>query len=62
MSASAVIYHESANYPGKAGMILTINGGTLVGADKSVDVQSTEVEPKVYVYGGDLTPPYVPVD
>ena len=62
MSASAVIYHESANYPGKAGMALTINGGTFIGADKSIDVQSNEVEPKVYVYGGDMIPPYVPAD
>ena len=62
MSASAVIYHESANYPGKAGMILTINGGKFIGADKSVDIQSTEIEPKVYVNGGTFEPPYQPID
>ena len=62
MSQSAIIYDEKSNYPGKAGMNLTVNGGTFVGFDKSIDVQSTEVEPKVYVYGGAFVPPYVPAD
>jgi len=62
MSASAVIYHESANYPGKAGMILTINGGSFKGVDHSVEVLSNEVEPKVYVNGGEFDPAYQPVD
>ena len=58
MSASAVIYHESANYPGKAGMSLTINGGTFVGADHSLEVLSNEVTPNVTVNGGEFTPAY----
>jgi len=62
MSQSAIIYDEKSNYPGKEGMNLTVNGGTFVGFDKSIDIQSTEVEPKVYVYGGAFVPPYVPAD
>ena len=62
MSQSAIIYDEKSNYPGKEGMELTVNGGTFIGFDKSIDVQSTEVEPKVYVYGGAFVPPYVPTD
>ena len=55
---SAVIYHESANYPGKAGMKLTIKGGTITGVDHSVQVLSNEELPQVFVTGGDLTPAY----
>jgi len=62
MSQSAIIYDEKSDYPGKKGMQLTVNGGTFVGYDKSIDVQSNEVEPKVYVYGGAFVPPYVPAD
>ena len=62
MSQSAIIYDEKSNYPGKAGMNLTVNGGTFVGFDKSIDIQSTEVEPKVVVNGGAFVPPYVPAD
>ena len=58
MSASAVIYHESANYPGKEGMSLTINGGNFVGADHSVEVLSNEVTPNVTVTGGSFNPAY----
>ena len=58
MSASAVIYHESANYPGKAGMSLTINGGQFVGVDHSVEVLSNEVTPNVTVTGGTFSPDY----
>lgn len=57
MSASAVIYHESANYPGKAGMSLTINDGVFVGADHSVEVLSNETTPNVHINGGQFTPP-----
>lgn len=56
MSASAVIYHESANYPGKAGMSLTINGGTFVGADHSVQILSNESTPAVTINGGSFDP------
>lgn len=55
---SAIIYHESANYPGKEGMKLTINGGTITGVDHSVQVLSNEAEPQVFVTGGTLTPAY----
>jgi hypothetical protein len=58
MSASAVIYHESANYPGKAGMSLTIHGGTFVGADHALEVLSNEATPNVTVDGGEFTPAY----
>lgn len=58
MSASAVIYHESANYPGKAGMSLTITGGKFVGADHSLEVLSNEATPNVTVTGGEFAPAY----
>lgn len=58
MSASAVIYHETANYPGKAGMSLTITGGNFIGADHSVEVLSNEVTPNVTVTGGTFIPDY----
>lgn len=58
MSASAVIYHEKANYPGKAGMSLTINGGTFIGADHALEVLSNEATPNVTVNGGEFTPAY----
>lgn len=58
MDCSAVIYHESANYPGKAGMKLTIDGGILTGVDHSVQVLSNEMTPQVFVTGGTLTPVY----
>ena len=56
MSASAVIYHESANYPGKAGMSLTINGGTFKGANKAVEILSNEATPNVTINGGTFDP------
>lgn len=58
LDCAAVIYHESADYPGKAGMKLSIEGGTLTGVDHSVQVLSNEAEPQVFVRGGTLTPPY----
>ena len=62
MSQSGIIYHESANYPGKAGMSLEINGGTIKGVAYSVEVLSNEVEPAVVVNGGDFDPEYIPAD
>ena len=53
---AGVIYHESADYPGKAGMKLTINGGTITGADHSVQILSNEENPNVEIHGGTLTP------
>lgn len=58
MGKSAVIYHEKANYPGKEGMSLTIDGGTFVGVDHAVEVLSNEETPNVTVTGGNFTPPY----
>ena len=55
---SAIIYHETANYPGKAGMKLTVNGGRIVSVDHSIQVLSNEAEPQVFVNGGNLTPAY----
>ena len=62
MSQNGVIYHESANYPGKAGMSLTINGGMIKGEAHSLEVLSNEVEPAVTVTGGEFIPAYQPVD
>ena len=58
MGKSAVIYHEKANYPGKEGMKLTINGGTFIGVDHSLEILSNEAEPQVFVNGGNFTPDY----
>lgn len=58
MSASAVIYHESANYPGKAGMSLTITGGTFKGADHALEILSNEAVPNVTVTGGSFEPDF----
>ena len=55
---SAIIYHESANYPAKEGMKLTVKGGTITGVDHSVQVLSNEITPNVHVSGGTLTPAY----
>lgn len=55
---SAIIYHESANYPGKEGMQLMITGGNIIGIDHSIQVLSNEAEPKVFVTGGSITPIY----
>ena len=55
---SAIIYHETANYPGKAGMKLTVKGGTITGVDHSIQVLSNEEVPQVFVEGGNLTPVY----
>lgn len=58
MTQSGIIYHESANYPGKDGMSLTINGGNITGVAHSVEVLSNEAEPAVIVTGGEFTPAY----
>lgn len=58
MDCAAVIYDEKANYPGKEGMKLTIDGGTLTAVDHSVQVLSNEETPQVFVTGGTLTPAY----
>lgn len=53
---SAVIYHESANYPGKIGMKLVINSGKFVGVDYSVQILSNESTPNVSFFGGNYYP------
>ena len=58
MGPSGVIYHESANYPGKAGMSLTIDGGTITGVTHSVEILSNEDVPNVHITGGTFDPPY----
>lgn len=58
MSKSAVIYHESANYPGKAGMSLYIGGGTFNGVDHALEILSNEATPNVTVAGGTFNPAY----
>ena len=55
---AAIIFHESANYPGNAGMNLTVNGGTITGVDYSIQVLSDSENPAVTVNGGTLTPAY----
>lgn len=58
MNASGIIYHETANYPGKAGMSLTVAGGTITGVEHSIEVLSNEAEPNVTVTGGTFNPAY----
>lgn len=58
MNASGIIYHESADYPGKAGMSLVVNDGEITGAEHSIEVLSNEAAPNVTVNGGNLTPAY----
>lgn len=56
---SAIVYHRKLpDYVGGQNMKLTINGGTITGADKSIDVISDETEPKIFVNGGTLIPAY----
>lgn len=58
MDCSAVIYHETADYPAKAGMKLTVNGGIITGVDHSIEVLSNEEVPQVFVNGGTFNPVY----
>ena len=58
MSKSAVIFHETANYPGNADMQLHINGGTFIGVDHAVEVLSDAANPAVEVVGGTFSPAY----
>ena len=53
---SAIVYHKSSDYQ-NAGMNLTINGGTIIGVDKSIDVIGDE-NPSITINGGTLTPAY----
>lgn len=48
MSQSGIIYHEAANYPGKAGMSLVVEEGVIFNvADEEVEVISNEETPNV---------------
>lgn len=58
MSKSAVIFHETANYPGNAGMKLTINNGVFIGVDHSVEILSNAAVPNVQINGGSFAPAY----
>lgn len=58
MNASGIIYDYNANYPGRAGMCLIINDGTITGADHAVEVLSDEETPNVTVNGGTFSPAY----
>jgi len=58
MNASGIIYHESADYPGKAGMSLVVNDGVITGAEHSIEVLSNEETPNVTINGGTLTPDF----
>ena len=58
MNASGIIYDFNANYPGRAGMCLTINDGTITGADHAIEVLSDEETPNVTVNGGTFSPAY----
>ena len=57
MSESAVIYHQTANYPAKDTIHLSISGGTFVGVDHSVEILSDEETPNISITGGSFTPP-----
>ena len=58
VGCAAIIYDEAANYPAKAGMKLTVDGGIITGVDHSVQVLSSEETPQVFVTGGTFTPAY----
>ena len=50
MSQSGVIYHETANYPGKTGMKLTVEDGVSINAvDKAIEILSNEETPNVFI-------------
>lgn len=58
MSKSAIIFHETANYPGNANMRLEINDGIFIGVDHSIEVLSNAANPQVFINGGSFTPDY----
>lgn len=57
MSESAVIYHQTANYPAKDSIRLSITGGTFTGADHAVEILTNEENPRVSITGGTFNPP-----
>lgn len=59
MTQSGIIYHESANYPGKTGMELIVEDGVTINAiDHSIEVLSNEETPRVTIGTGNYTPVY----
>ncbi len=59
MSQSGIIYHESADYPGKSGMKLTVEDGVTINAvDHAIEILSNEETPNVTIGVGDYTPVY----
>lgn len=58
MSESAVIYHQTANYPAKDTMRLIISGGTFNGVDHSVEILTNEMTPNISITGGTFVPEY----
>lgn len=58
MSESAIIYHQSANYPAVDTIQLTINGGTFTGLDHSLEVLTNEENPRITITGGTFNPAY----
>lgn len=59
MNQSGIIYHESANYPGKAGMSLTVEDGVkITGVAHSIEILSNEATPNVSIGNGDYIPTY----
>lgn len=58
MSESAVIYHETANYPAKDSMRLVITGGEFIGVDHSIEILSDKENPNVSITGGTFDPAF----
>ena len=59
MTQTGIIYHETANYPGKAGMELIVKDGvTIKGIDHSIEILSNEENPQVTIGNGNYNPVY----
>ena len=59
MTQSGIIYHESANYPGKTGMKLTVDNGVTINAiNHSIQILSNEITPNVTIGQGTYNPAY----
>ena len=59
MTQSGIIYHESANYPGKQGMKLTVDDGVTISAiNHSIEILSNEETPNVKIGTGNYNPSY----
>ena len=59
MTQSGIIYHETANYPGKAGMKLVVEDGVTINAiDHSIEILSNEEVPNTKIGVGHYNPNY----